>query len=52
MDYEPNGIVSLGDFVMFARDYGTHHWQNDFTWDGIVSLGDFVVFAQHYAHHC
>jgi parallel beta-helix repeat protein len=51
MDYEPNGIVSLGDFVMFARDYGTHHWQSDFTWDGIVSLGDFVVFAQHYGHH-
>jgi hypothetical protein len=49
-DYDTNGVVSLGDFVIFARDYGKPGWRSDFTGDGMVSLGDFVLFAQHYAH--
>jgi parallel beta-helix repeat protein len=51
VDYDVNGMVSLGDFVIFARDYSRPSWRSDFTGDGLVSLGDFVVFAQHYGHH-
>jgi hypothetical protein len=50
VDYNTDGVVSLGDFVTFARDYGKPGWRSDFTGDGMVSLGDFVLFAQHYAH--
>jgi parallel beta-helix repeat protein len=50
VDYNTDGIVSLGDFVIFARDYSKPGWRSDFTGDGMVSLGDFVLFAQHYAH--
>jgi subtilisin family serine protease len=51
VDYDTNGVVSLGDFVIFARDYSKVRWRSDFTGDGLVSLGDFVLFAGHYAHH-
>jgi hypothetical protein len=51
MDYDVNGQVGLGDFVLFGQDYGGTNWRSDFTGDGMVSLGDFVVFAQHYGHH-
>jgi hypothetical protein len=50
-DYDTNGAVSLGDFVIFASDYSKVRWRSDFTGDGLVSLGDFVLFAGHYAHH-
>jgi hypothetical protein len=50
-DYDTNGQVALGDFVIFGQDYGRVRWRSDFTDDGLVSLGDFVIFGQHYGHH-
>jgi C1A family cysteine protease len=51
-DYFVDGMVALGDFVVFAQDYGRVRWRSDFTGDGgLVGLGDFVMFAQHYGHH-
>jgi hypothetical protein len=49
-DHTMDGVVSLGDFVMFAHDYGTTHWTSDYTGDGLVGLGDFSMFGQHYGH--
>jgi parallel beta-helix repeat protein len=51
MDYDVNGKVGLGDFVLFGQDYGGTSWRSDFTGDSRVSLSDFVMFAQHYGHH-
>jgi hypothetical protein len=49
-DYDHNGGVSLGDFVMFGGDYGGTAWRSDFSWDGSVGLADFTLFGQHYGH--
>ena len=50
VDYDVNGMVSLGDFTVFGADYTTTAWRSDFNWDGQVSLADFTVFGQHYTH--
>jgi hypothetical protein len=50
-DYYVDGLVVLGDFVIFGQDYGGTAWRSDFTWDGTVGLGDFVIFGQHWTHH-
>jgi hypothetical protein len=49
-DYDTNGVIGLGDFVVFGSDYGKTVWRSDFTGDGPVSLGDFVTFGRHYGH--
>jgi hypothetical protein len=51
VDYNLDGDVDLGDFVMFAHDYGGYSWKSDFSGDGIVALSDLVMFAGHYGHH-
>jgi hypothetical protein len=51
-DYFGDGMVALGDFVVFGQDYGRVRWRSDFSGDGgMVGLGDFVMFGQHYGHH-
>jgi hypothetical protein len=53
-DLDISGCVGLGDFVMFAQQYGHSGppvWYVDYCgWDGIISLCDFVLFAQHFGH--
>jgi hypothetical protein len=51
VDYDTNGVVGLGDFVIFGGDYGKAGWRSDFSGDGLVSLSDFVTFGGHYGHH-
>jgi parallel beta-helix repeat protein len=50
-DYFADGAVILGDFIIFAQDYGKSVYRSDFTWDGIVNMLDFVMFGQHWGHH-
>jgi hypothetical protein len=50
-DYNCDGVVGIGDFVVFGQDYTKTVWRSDFTGDGPVTLVDFVIFAQHYTHH-
>jgi hypothetical protein len=50
-DYEPDGVVDLSDFVLFANDFHNNGLRSDFNFDGQCNLIDFVMFAQHYGHN-
>jgi hypothetical protein len=45
-DFDGNGKVNFGDFVMFAQAFGGTDPVFDLDGNGEVSFGDFVMFAQ------
>jgi hypothetical protein len=49
-DYDLSGMVGLGDFTLFARDYTHVVYRSDFDFNGVVGLSDFTLFGGHYSH--
>ncbi len=55
-DFDGDGDVNFGDFVVFARAFGTGPgspgWDPkfDLDGDGRVNFGDFVIFARRFGH--
>jgi len=47
-DFDGDGSVGFGDFVMFAQGYGTTQERFDLTADGTVDFNDFVAFVADY----
>lgn len=43
-----DGRTSLGDFVLFAANFGTAARETDYDLNGSTGLGDFVLFSEEY----
>ncbi len=56
-DFDDNGSVDFGDFVMFAGAFGrttgrleSPYASYDLDMDGVVGFGDFILFARAFGH--
>ena len=46
IDFNQDGQINLGDFISFAKAYGSAEAKYDLNGSGVVDLGDFILFAQ------
>jgi hypothetical protein len=51
-DFNTDGTVNFGDFVLFAQAFGGTDLAFDLDGDGSVKFGDFVIFAQLFGTTC
>lgn len=47
-DFDANGIVDFGDFILFAQAFGSNQSNFDLDGSGSVDFRDFVLFAQRF----
>lgn len=53
-DFDGDGMIAFGDFLIFADVYGTHDGDDkydatyDLNGDGEIAFADFVIFAENY----
>ena len=47
-DFDGDGTIGFGDFLMFAKAYGTQQSDYGLSGDGDVDFGDFLMFVQNY----
>ena len=47
-DFDGDGIIGFGDFLMFAKAYGTQQTEYDLSDNGDVDFSDFLLFVQYY----
>ena len=47
-DFDSNGIVEFGDFIVFAKAFGSNQSTFDLDGNGRVDFPDFVLFAKQY----
>lgn len=45
-DFDSNGVVGFGDFVLFAQVFRTMDERFDLTGDGWVDFSDFIIFGR------
>ena len=44
-DFDANGIVDFGDFILFAQAFGSNQSNFDLDGNGNVDFPDFILFA-------
>ena len=47
-DFDSNGIVDFGDFILFAQAFGSDQSNFDLDGSGSVDFSDFILFAQRF----
>ena len=47
-DFDANGIVDFGDFILFTQDFGSNQSQFDLDCSKSVDFADFILFAKRY----
>ena len=47
-DFDANGIVDFGDFILFAQAFGSNQSNFDLDGNGSVDFPDFVLFAKRF----
>ena len=47
-DFDANGIVDFGDFILFAQAFGSNQSNFDLDGNGRVDFSDFLLFAQRF----
>ena len=47
-DFDANGIVDFGDFILFAQAFGSNQPSFDLDGSGSVDFPDFILFAQRF----
>ena len=47
-DFDANGIVDFGDFILFAQAFGSNQSSFDLDGNGSVDFPDFVLFAKRF----
>ena len=47
-DFDANGIVDFGDFILFAQAFGSNQSSFDLDSSGNVDFTDFILFAQRF----
>ncbi len=47
-DFDANGIVDFGDFILFAQAFGSNQSNFDLDGNGSVDFPDFILFAQRF----
>ena len=47
-DFDANGIVDFGDFILFAQAFGSDQSNFDLDGSGSVDFPDFILFAQRF----
>ena len=47
-DFDANGIVDFGDFILFAQAFGSSQTSFDLDGNGSVDFPDFILFAEQY----
>ena len=47
-DFDANGIVDFGDFILFAQAFGSNQSTFDLNGSGSVDFPDFILFAQRF----
>ncbi len=47
-DFDANGIVDFGDFILFAQAFGSNQHLFDLDGNGSVGFPDFILFAQRF----
>ena len=47
-DFDANGIVNFGDFILFAQAFGSEQSNFDLDGNGIVDFPDFILFAEQF----
>jgi formylglycine-generating enzyme len=47
-DFDGNGKVGFGDYLLFAQAYQTDHAEYDLSGDGVVDFRDFWTFVEFY----
>ncbi len=47
-DFDANGIVDFGDFILFAQAFGSNQSSFDLDGNGSVDFSDFILFATHF----
>ena len=47
-DFDDNGIVDFGDFIQFAKAFGSNESSFDLNGNGRVDFPDFILFASRY----
>ena len=47
-DFDGDGTIGFGDFLMFAKAYGTEQTEYDLSGNGDVDFADFLMFVQYY----
>jgi hypothetical protein len=48
VDFDANGVVGFGDFILFAGHFDGTHPTYDLNGDGLVQFGDFIEFTGHF----
>lgn len=48
VDFNADGTVGFGDFVLFAGRFESTHPTYDLNGDGVVEFGDFIEFTGHF----
>ena len=48
VDFNADGVVGFGDFILFAGHFDSTHPSYDIDGDGIVQFGDFLEFTGHF----
>ena len=49
-DFDGNGTVEFGDFILFARAFGTAQTRFDLNGNGTVDFPDFLVFSRQFSN--
>ena len=47
-DFDANGIVDFGDFILFAQAFGSDQSNFDLDGNGSVDFPDFILFARRF----
>ena len=47
-DFDANGMVDFGDFILFAQAFGSNQSSFDLDGNGSVDFPDFILFAQRF----
>ncbi len=47
-DFDANGIVDFGDFILFAQAFGSNQSSFDLDGNGSVDFSDFILFAKRF----
>ena len=47
-DFDGNGIVDFGDFILFAQAFGSNQSQFDLDGSKSVDFADFILFAKQF----
>ena len=47
-DFDANGIVDFGDFILFAQAFGSDQYNFDLDGNGSVDFPDFILFAEQF----